>query len=724
MKLSITIYRSTINKIYLKLTNLNENFYAVFSFILPLSIYTLTTARTITSYADSAELISAAFNLDAAHPPGYPLYILLGKLFTLIPLGSIAFRVNFLSCVLGALTIFFIYKIFQRLGLSALSSFIASQLLAFQYSFWLYSITAEVYSLNNLFAVILIYLSILWAQKTISKESKGFSNSHGRTPEPPFRARRPGVHTLARLNISQVRIFGGNQDTTRILYLLAFIFGLALSHHTSILLLAPGLFYVIWFVDRSVIFKKFTKLLFLFLLGFSPYIFLIYSSQTPHYPIFGNIPTPTRLIAYITRADYGGFFSAGPNISPDITGIRELSVFYFKLLFSRFTPIAPLLAFYFALSSLAKKQIIFRHLSITLFFSALFFPLFSLRKAGLADLHSQGVIERFALLGLLILGITFLLGLYWLISNYKLKKREPLFQITTLALVAFLLISNFSAVNKSNFNLSKNYALNILNQVEPDSIIFTSDDMTIFSLLYFVNAEEIKPNIILINTDFLENVAYQKEVKTYWPELFETDSTYSYDVARDIINKNQGKRPVYFVMLKDPYPLGFDGNPYYLNPMGLVLKADTSANLKTLNKDSLINYWNNYDLSGLERNFKDPFAQLAKKNYAFRAEVNTKIYYKAGCVSCAQQDISALSTFSADPEKLKDSLSSLQLPQPQPTKNTAQNYLASAQEHLSQSTDLFYLHRAIWDLQRALELEPENQEARTLLTELFASIGL
>src|SRR5215471_13052444 len=56
--------------------------------------YWFTFARNVT-LVDSGELILAAAELGVAHPPGTPLHSLLGHLFTLIPLGSIAARVAF-----------------------------------------------------------------------------------------------------------------------------------------------------------------------------------------------------------------------------------------------------------------------------------------------------------------------------------------------------------------------------------------------------------------------------------------------------------------------------------------------------------------------------------------------------------------------------------------------------------------------------------------------------
>ncbi|HEY0713967.1 MAG TPA: DUF2723 domain-containing protein, partial [Polyangia bacterium] len=52
---------------------------------------------------DSAELAAASFGLGIAHPPGEPLALLLGRLFTLFPLGSVAFRVGLLQACAGAI---------------------------------------------------------------------------------------------------------------------------------------------------------------------------------------------------------------------------------------------------------------------------------------------------------------------------------------------------------------------------------------------------------------------------------------------------------------------------------------------------------------------------------------------------------------------------------------------------------------------------------------------
>jgi hypothetical protein len=76
---------------------------------LPLAIYVLTLAHEIT-FTDSGELAAVAATLGIAHPPGYPLFTLLGRLFALLPVGTVAFRVGLVSAGATALAALLIYR--------------------------------------------------------------------------------------------------------------------------------------------------------------------------------------------------------------------------------------------------------------------------------------------------------------------------------------------------------------------------------------------------------------------------------------------------------------------------------------------------------------------------------------------------------------------------------------------------------------------------------------
>lgn len=78
-------------------------------FLISFTVYLLTLCPTV-YVGDSGELIAAAYTLGIPHPPGYPLFTILGKIFiTLIPIGSIAYRVNLLSAFFASATVTMLY---------------------------------------------------------------------------------------------------------------------------------------------------------------------------------------------------------------------------------------------------------------------------------------------------------------------------------------------------------------------------------------------------------------------------------------------------------------------------------------------------------------------------------------------------------------------------------------------------------------------------------------
>ena len=127
-------------------------------------VYTLTLGPTITG-DDSGQLISAAHTLGITHPPGYPLWCMLGKLFTLIvPFGSIAWRVGLLSAVLGAGAAAVVCLIVIRLAKSRLAGCVAGLALAFSDEFWKQSTIAEVYTLNLFLIALCILILLVWQE--------------------------------------------------------------------------------------------------------------------------------------------------------------------------------------------------------------------------------------------------------------------------------------------------------------------------------------------------------------------------------------------------------------------------------------------------------------------------------------------------------------------------------------------------------------------------------
>ena len=125
-------------------------------------VYLYTTPRTVT-LEDSGLFLMASHFGGVAHPPGYPLHSLLGKLFTLLPVGSVAFRVHLLSALSASLTCAAVFWIARSLIGRSAPSWAAGLGYGFSLVFWSQAIVAEVYTLNTLMTFLLLACCLQFA---------------------------------------------------------------------------------------------------------------------------------------------------------------------------------------------------------------------------------------------------------------------------------------------------------------------------------------------------------------------------------------------------------------------------------------------------------------------------------------------------------------------------------------------------------------------------------
>jgi len=97
-------------------------------------------------WGDSAEFQTLSYTLGMTHPSGYMTQIMLGKLFTYIPVGNIAYRVNLMSAFFGALAVAETYLIVRLLGGWRIAAISASILLTLTEGFWWRALLAESYA--------------------------------------------------------------------------------------------------------------------------------------------------------------------------------------------------------------------------------------------------------------------------------------------------------------------------------------------------------------------------------------------------------------------------------------------------------------------------------------------------------------------------------------------------------------------------------------------------
>jgi hypothetical protein len=226
-----------------------------------LALYLRTLGPTV-GQADTFEFQVVAPTLGVAHPTGYPLYILSGKLFSLLPFGSVAWRVNLTSAVFATAAVVLLYQLVRRLTHRPLAAFIAALAFAFSRVFWGQAVVAEVYALHNLFvAVVLLGLVAVASYKR---------------------------------QVTSYR---------RLIYLLAFLLGLSFTNHLTTALLLPAVGLTFLFVRPRIGWRGWLVATGLFLLGLSLYSY-IYS----RWPMLhdGVWMSPGEFWRYTTGQQFGG----------------------------------------------------------------------------------------------------------------------------------------------------------------------------------------------------------------------------------------------------------------------------------------------------------------------------------------------------------------------------------------------------------------------------------
>lgn len=108
---------------------------------------------------DSADMASAALTLGVAHPPGYPLYSILGHLWlTIFPWGNPAYRLAVMSCLAASGAVAFLFMSVRRRS-GAAAALTAAAILTFSAPLWKFALIQEKYSLHALFVAVLLYLA-------------------------------------------------------------------------------------------------------------------------------------------------------------------------------------------------------------------------------------------------------------------------------------------------------------------------------------------------------------------------------------------------------------------------------------------------------------------------------------------------------------------------------------------------------------------------------------
>jgi len=211
--------------------------------------------------ADTFEFQVVMPQWGIAHPTGYPLFVTLGKLFSLLPLGSMAFRLNVLSALIGTLAVWAIYRLIVRLTSDRLPAAIAAVWLAASPLFWSQAIVIEVYALNALLVAVTLWLLVRLLEKSEARSQKW------------------------------------------LICALALTLGLALSHHfdSAILFVPAGL--TLFITRPKLSWKSWLTAAGCFLISLTPWLFIYFRWPALHN---GQWMTIGEWIGWITGQRFGG----------------------------------------------------------------------------------------------------------------------------------------------------------------------------------------------------------------------------------------------------------------------------------------------------------------------------------------------------------------------------------------------------------------------------------
>ena len=280
---------------------------ALTTFVGSFAVYATTAARSL-CWGDSAEFVAVATTLGIAHPPGYPLYTLLGALAVRLPFGTAFLRMSLLSALFAsgaaaaaALIVWVatgrtLRKAGKRTLVRTAGALFTGATLAFGPTYWSQAVVPEVYSMSIFLALTSLLLLTLWS-RTRGTDETGSPTDAGLLPR--F-LRRDGPVVL-----------------------LGLVLGLALSHHLTVVFLLLPLAVGLLGARRRPAARAVLSAAGLLALGLSLMAYL--PMRAAHNPavLWAPIGTWRELLDHVTGAQYAPLLF----VAPLVEVLHKMTVF-------------------------------------------------------------------------------------------------------------------------------------------------------------------------------------------------------------------------------------------------------------------------------------------------------------------------------------------------------------------------------------------------------------
>ncbi|MFC1499706.1 protein O-mannosyl-transferase family [Candidatus Zixiibacteriota bacterium] len=529
--------------------------------IVTLAVYALTVAPTV-AFWDVGEFIATSFNLAIPHPPGAPTFVLLGRLFTLLPTPfNVAAEVNLISVLAGTATVLLLYGIILEVlhlmekgrqteegingAIHVLAAGTGALAFAFSHSAWFNSVEAEVYSISLMVTALCLWL--------VLRHLRG----------------------------------GGDRSRASLLLLIGYLLGIGTGNHLLALLTIPSILILLWYFDRDVLKRRevWVGSVLLFLIGYSVYaLIFIRSGMDP--PIDMNNPESwENFMLFLQRRQYGSE-SMLLNIFNRKADLFSYQLDYHFLRYFRTEFWQPfyLLAIAGALTNLTRdRRSFFANGALWLVMGlglVLYLNMPDPQPRDRDYIYLGCYFATAIWIGIGMVGVADVLRKW-------LSRFTPRTIILTIAMLGFALTAtqlglNFQRHDRSGDYIAWDYGYNMLQSCPANAILFTNGDNDTYPLWYLQTVEGIRLDVRVVNLSLLNTGWYIKELRDREPKVpiqlsdreidtemgvaaFAQDSTFSIagidwnvpgntairiqdQMVVHIIAANNWQRPVYFAI--------------------------------------------------------------------------------------------------------------------------------------------------------------------------------
>ena len=511
----------------------------------------------------SGELIGAVHALGTPHPTGYPLFVLTGRLFSvLLPFESVAYRINVASAFTASLAVGALAAFLRARGCHPWISLAGALLFAFSGTFWSNAVVAEVYGASMLGAVAMIWLGLRAAE----------------TPN------------------------------HRNLLLWGYAAGMALTTHLSQSLILPGLLSAWawhWYRGRSTLppaakaaelAGTAAKVAAAAILGYSLVLYLpLRSSLGPGFH-WGPVDTPALFFDHITGAEYRFAFFSMP-----ASGILLNAGRWLEHLSSAYTPALCLVAVW-GMWVIARRD---RTAAWVVGSTVLINLVVALNYHR--DPNGIGV---FFLLSFLGAAVFIAWGLDDLCARLgRVFRRGGIPVATAVAAVAVVMAMNFREADRSGIDIAHRYGMDILVELPQNAILITEGDDASFIVDYLHRVERARPDVTLYmrtgrGTDILPATA-----RNLGPR---EKARVRRRLMKRLVEQSVAGRPVHFLVPRHLPAKGFDFVPAGLSYR--VLKTGVGLPAEKVSPDTAG--------AAAAGDLADPWARIIQANYWFRRGEN------------------------------------------------------------------------------------------------------